>query len=97
MKQNPKSESRESKTVPTPSNLEHAQQNALDNCVVAHQSIIELEKLAIETNQPNIGNVHDAKDFLRDAIAYLAIFASKGAGSKRIREILSKYGIEDWF
>lgn len=27
----------------------------------------------------------------------LAIFASKGRGSAKIKEILSKYGIEDWF
>lgn len=80
-----------------PQNLEHAQKKALDDCAVALQSITELEKLAIETNQLNTGNVQDAKEFLQDAMAYLAIFASKGCGSAKIKEILSKYGLEDWF
>ena len=35
--------------------LENAQQKSLDDCAVALQSIAELEKLAIENNQPNIG------------------------------------------
>jgi hypothetical protein len=78
-------------------NLENALQKSLDDCSVALQSIAGLEKLATETNQSNIGNIHDAQEFLRDAIAYLAIFASQGQGSARIKEILYKYGLEDWF
>ena len=97
MKQTKKSDSLNSKRLQQLQNLENAQQKSLDNCAVALQSITELEKLAIETNQPNIRNVQDAEEVLRDAMANLAIFASKGAGSARIREILSKYGLEDWF
>ena len=97
MKQTKKSGSRESMGIPDLSNLETAQHTALDDCAVALQSITGLEKLAIETNQPNLRNLQDAEEVLRDAMAYLAIFASQGAGSARIREILSKYGLEDWF
>ena len=88
MKQTKKSDS---------SNLEVAQQKALDDCAAALQSIIELEKLAVETNQHNIGNVQDARQCLWDAMANIAIFASKGRGTARIKEILSGYGLEDWF
>ena len=80
--------------VPTLLNLELAQKKALDDSAAAFQSIIELEKLAIETKQPNIRNVQDVKEFLKDAVAYLAIFASNGGGSRRIRKILSNYGLE---
>jgi hypothetical protein len=97
MKQTKKSDSLNSKRLQQLQNLENAQQKSLDDCAVALQSISELRKLAIETNQPNKTNVQDAEEFLRDAMAYLAIFASKGAGSARIKEILSKYGLEDWF
>lgn len=83
--------------VPTLSNLELAQKKALDDSAAAFQSIIELEKLAIETKQPNIGNVLDAQQFLRDAVVYLAIFASNGGGGRRIKKILSSYGLEELF
>ena len=97
MKQNKKSDSLNSKRLQQLQNLENAQQKSLDDCAVVLQSIIELEKFAIETNQLNTGNVQDAKEFLQDAMAYLAIFASKGRGSAKIKEILAKYGLEDWF
>lgn len=97
MKQNKKSDSLNSMRLQQLQNLENAQQKSLDDCAVALQSIIELETLAIETNQLNTGNVQDAKEFLQDAMAYLAIFASKGRGSAKIKEILAKYGLEDWF
>ena len=97
MKQTKKSDNQEPMDVLEQPDLETAQKKSLDDCAVALQSITELEKLAVKASQPNVGNVLDAKDFLRDALAYLAIFASKGGGSRRIRKILSKYGLEDWF
>lgn len=97
MKQTKKSNSLNSKRLQQLQNLENALRKSLEDCAVALQSITELEKRAIETNQLNAGNVQDAKEFLRDAMAYLAIFASRGCGSAKIKEILSKYGLEDWF
>ena len=97
MKQTKKSDSLNSKGLQQFQDLENAQQRSLDDCAAALQSITELEKLAIETNQPNLRNLQDAEEVIRDAMAYLAIFASQGAGSARIREILFKYGLEDWF
>ena len=94
MKQTKKSDSLNSMRLLQLQNLENAQQKSLDDCALALQSIVELEKLAIETNQPNIGNIQLTKEALWDAMAYLAIFASKGLGRDRIKVILSKYGLE---
>lgn len=97
MKQKEKSDSLNSKRLQQLQNLENAQQKSLDDCALALQSIVELEKLAIETNQSNIGNIQLTKEALWDAMAYLAIFASKGLGRDRIMVILSKYGLEAQF
>ena len=78
MKQTKKSDSLNSKRLQQLQNLELAQKKAFDDCALALQSIVELRKLAIETNQPNIKNLQEAEEFLRDTMAYLAIFASKG-------------------
>ena len=75
--------------------LHHAQKVALDDTANALQSITELEQLATETNQPNKGNVLDAKQDLWDAMIQLGIVASNGEGYAKIKEILSNYGLED--
>ena len=77
--------------------MHHAQKVALDDTANALQSITELEKLAIDTNQPNKGNVLDAKQDLWDAMVQLGIVASNGEGYAKIKEILSNYGLEDLF
>ena len=97
MKQTKKSESRETKRVPELSNLELAQQKALDDCSVALQSIVDLHEIMIATNHPTPNNVRDAKEDLWDAIANLAMAASNGLGREKILEILSRYGLEDIF
>lgn len=78
-------------------NLENAQLKALDNCAVALQSIVDLHEIVIETNQPNPGNVLDAKKDLWDAMVNLAIVASRGGGYAKVKEILAGYGLEDIF
>lgn len=77
--------------------LHHAQKVALDDTANALQSITQLEKIAIETNQHNKGNVIDAKKDLWDAMVQLGIVASNGEGYAKIKEILSNYGLEDLF
>ena len=77
--------------------LHHAQKVALDDTANALQSITELEKLTSDTNQPNKGNVLDAKQDLWDAMVQLGIVASNGEGYAKIKEILSNYGLEDLF
>ena len=97
MKQTKKSESRETKRDPELSNLELAQQKALDDCAVALQSIVDLHEIMIATNHPTPNNVRDAKEDLWDAIANLAMAASNGLGRARILEILAKYDLEEIF
>ena len=78
-------------------NLEKAQLKALDDCAKAIQSIIDLHELVKATNHPTQGNIRDSKESLCDAMANLAIFASKGLGRARIQEILAGYGLEEIF
>ena len=77
--------------------LNPAQRHALNMTAVALQSATEFHKWALETNQPNPGNIEDAKESLSDAMVNLAIAASTGQGFKRIKAILSDYGLEDLF
>lgn len=78
-------------------NLEKAQLKALDDCAAALQSIVDLHEIVVETNQPNSGNVLDAKKDLWDAMVNLAIVASRGGGYDMVKEILAGYGLEEIF
>ena len=92
-----KSDSSELIQTTQPQNLEIAQKMALDDCAKALQSITDLHELVKATNHPTQGNIRDSKESLYDAMANLAIFASKGLGRARIQEILAGYGLEEIF
>ena len=97
-----KSDSSELIQTTQPQNLELAQKKALDDCAKALQSITDLHELVKATNHregynSTHGNIRDSKENLCDAMANLAIFASKGLGRVRIQEILAGYGLEEIF
>ena len=92
-----KSDSSELIQTTQPQNLELAQKKALDDCAAALQSIVDLHEIVIATKHPTPGNILDAKKSLCDAMANLAIFASKGLGRARIQAILAGYGLEEIF
>ena len=78
-------------------NLEKAQLKALEDCAAALQSVVDLHEIVIATKHPTQGNIRDSKESLCDAMANLAIFASKGLGRARIQAILAGYGLEEIF